>query len=271
MSTNSDHLQDLQYEMTLSYSVTRALIRCLNAKEILEVFDFTFQQSFEVRISLVRRLVYLCEQSKRSRLYAKKLISRLLATETSIPSSRKAAFDGTLLKLMPFIGEEEQLKLYPAFIMERRRTKRKLGYDIVTRLNPEDCRVLLLNCFEKYNDEDALVALARSQNDIFDIAEYLLSNISTHSTQARVFENLLEHYFDRAVNLAAQYPTAFAWAVGRTRKTEAVATVVQIYKKNIPSLNLKDIDIGLIVWALGRTEAKQELLEIAIENGITLL
>ena len=263
-SESDDFYHDLYW--TKAYDqLNKALIRTFNAEEVLANFDFTFAQNYEYRIALIKRLVLLCKEESTNIKFARKLASRLLKKENEIPSSRRKALDTTLIQIAHLLTPKEQIKLSIEFTQHRRASRRKIGFKLIELQFQIYHKQLLLECFEKYRDEFALVTLTRVDTNIIDIADFMLKNISSLSQQAAVFAKLVIQDFASALELSHKYPVPFVWGVGRSQCQNGLARTVEIVRESSKDYEKYHKHIGLLLWALGRLNAKTELIQLATD------
>ena len=253
MMNEADEILIELYRQKNSLTIARSLIRLMTAREVLKNFDFTFAQYYKVRLMLLDRLEELCAEDNTNVGNARQMIGMLLERGSSTPSRKRRVLDYTIGRLIVHLSPEEQLGLVGEFIEGSRASRRNVALQIIARHFVPDHKDVLLDHFRRYRKQQALKILTRVDTDITEIADYLLQNLEDQYEKARVFEKLIAQNYDLASTLAPTYPLAFVWGAGRAECTKALPTILNTLD------GTHEKDKGLVIWALGKLQAKQEL------------
>jgi hypothetical protein len=249
-----------------SFTIKRALISLMKESEVLDYFDRTFKQDYKIRMALLGRLGELCKIDNSNVEFVRQLVLELIELERRIPSNRRSAIDSALSQLVPLLTPKEQVNFATKFIQYSRTKRRRLGLQIIAEHFLPEHKQLLLDCFERFHDDRALITLTRANANITDIVDKLLSNLPKPNQQAGVFERLIIQDFSYASELALQYPVAFVWGAGRTRCIKTIPIITKILQDD----KINSEYIGLIVWALEKLEAREELQKLALKYSLEL-
>ena len=193
------------------------------------------------------------------------MIGMLLEKEPSTPSRKRRVLDDTICRLIMHLSPEEQLGLVSEFIKGSRASRRNVALQIIAKHFVPDHKNMLLDHFRRYRKQQALKILTRVDTDITEITGYLLQNLEDQYEKARVFEKLIAQNYDLASTLAPTFPLAFVWGAGRAKCTKALPTILNI----LDSTHEKDK--GLVIWALGKLQAKQELHRLIQSYEVDIL
>lgn len=195
----------------------------------------------------------------------KQLIEALIERELATPSRKRRALDNTIARLIVHLSPEEQLRYVEDFLRSRRASRRSIALQIITRHFRPNHKALVLNCFDRHHKQQALKVLTRVDADITDIPCHLLENLGDKYEKARVFEKLMTQDHILALELASVYPLAFVWGAGRARCIKTLPVILEILARS------NEEDKGLIIWALGRLQANQQLQQLALLYEVDIL
>ncbi|MGZ6391131.1 MAG: hypothetical protein ACXWQZ_17975 [Ktedonobacterales bacterium] len=247
--TSTELPQDPRYSYLFDYGITtsieRALLNCMDAREILNYLVRNFAGNPPLRDKLLKRLSAIVENDENQLDHVRQYLAAFLnMDEAEIAPTNRPGLDAAVGRLALMLPPNEQMALAPTFLMHKRAARRRTGAIMVgahPELSPPGMKQLLLETFELRHDPEVLTPLSRIQVDVGDIAPWLLSALSKlHDPQcvnrrlreqARVFERLLATDLTSAVELAEQYPTAFVYGVGRAQHLAALDHVIRILEK----------------------------------------
>jgi len=126
-------------------------------------------------------------------------------------------------------------------------------------LTPNEAKKII-ELYYKSNNVTLLELLARHSNVInsLKIAKFLISNLTELYWKSRVLQAVLTNGIIGGIEFSKKYPLAFIYAVGRLERKDLL-----IHIKPMISMFLNDHDnLGLVIWTLGKIQAKREIAYI---------
>jgi hypothetical protein len=262
----------------VSRAVLKAIVSSFSAGEVLEHFDATFRQDYEMRSWLLRRIEEL--ELRGDAGAARKLIQKIEAATSHLPIPKLRSADGTIAHLALLLTSEEQLRMAADFIEHPRRSRRLSGYKLLKRHRDHGLKDLVAASYRRYGDEPALIALLYTGNDVSDILDSpraVVAQLTERYHQALAIERLWVRDEHAAWELAEEFPMAFIWAAGRRREARAFdfalrqleihrrkAVEATSFMEYIPAAH----EFDNVVWALGRVGGRETLERLAKEFSL---
>lgn len=229
----------------IATTITRALIRCMDANEMRSYLQHWYFADSGLRNELLRALANTVEDQPDQLAVACEVLAWFMTSdEANFTASNRAALDATIRRLVALLPAAEQVMLAPQFLLHKRAARRRIGAYIVGS-HPEHClpdmKQTLLEAYEQWHDPQVLAPLSRISSDVSDVAPMLLGALTKLSgpgrdsrclnEQARVFAHLVRADLPQAMALAEQYSTAFVFGVGKARQKNALRFVLDILTK----------------------------------------
>jgi hypothetical protein len=266
----------------ISRPLLAAYIAAMRGEEIIEHFDTTFGDDYNLRVRFLTRLKEVCEQDSEGVQCVRELMGRIESVFDALPTPKKHTADWTLVQLAALLPEDERRAEMKQFLAHPRRTRRQSACKFVRQSGDVRYKdALILSC-QTYADHEGLAALLRIGGSVLDVGGNVVDTIAKlkeRYDQAIAIERILIRDEQEALSLAQMFPMAFIWAAGRQRYAEAKPFVMERFSEalrkthaatTITSLVHESLELGLFVWALGKLSAKEELASLAREYDINV-
>lgn len=298
---------DAHEDASVVGSVQRAIVRSMDAREVVRHLTRTYLDGYELRGMLISRLSELLDEDSSTSVVLREAVGEFLAVDESpLSYHQRQALDATIRRLVALLPPSDQFVLVPRLLSHRRKARRRVGTAIVAahpRLAPPDMKQILLSAYEESRDPEMVTPLSRLEMDLTDVAPRLLSALddvpdpqSTNRPlreQARVFERIVQSDLAQAIALADRYQTAFVYGAGRARyqaalphvrdvlartqeelrllrverRAQSVSSYIQWWWDHRDTLNACNERLRLTIWALGRLRARDALVALALRYG----
>lgn len=242
----------------LNRTLHRARIRCLEPDEIIGRLPKIMTDAD--RGELLIRLAEL-ELTQDQIEAVADAVRMLAAYGETVPSREKPRVDATIARIIRVLPQETANELVRPLLEHSRRSQRDVVYNSLRRIGIT-ARLAhdLIAIFQRTGDERMLELIARTANVVPEVdAKFLLQNLSDDYWRMRVMEALLHHLPQRAVELAADYPREFIWAVGRARTSSYLPLMERIVEAGWHNIEL----LSIYAWALGQLSAERQLDELS--------
>jgi hypothetical protein len=241
----------------LKRSIHMARIRCLKPSEVIDRLPGIMGDAD--RNELLFRLTEVDFSDDQIETIAE-AVRELADYGEVVPSREKPRVDGTIARILQVLPQKTANELVRPMLKHRRRARREVAYKTLRRVGvTAETANDLIGVFRQTGDEKALELIARTASIAATDAEFLLQNLSEDYWRVRVLEALLLHHPRRAVELAADYPREFIWAVGRTKSVTHLTVL-----ERMAATKRKDHELlSLYAWSLGQLGAKRQLEALA--------
>jgi hypothetical protein len=185
------------------------------------------------------------------------IVRQLAAYGETVSSREKPRVDATIARIIKTLPQKTANELVTPFLEHRRRTRREIAYKTLRHVGVTKESVdSVIAAFRQTSDERMLELIARTADVVVEVdAEFLLQNLSEDYWRVRVLEAHLRKEPQRAVELSADYPREFIWAVGRAKAQAYLTLITEIADTHQRNVKL----LTMYAWALGQLGAAREL------------
>jgi hypothetical protein len=207
-------------------------------------------------------LYALCERklSQRESRWVVGFVHTLIEESEVCASKEKYQFDSYIKQLLGRVDPKLSVPVLIGMLHHKRAGRRAMALRVLRDIPIEPTKIpILLNAYEQTGNVEILKLIARNSLLVqsLEIAKVLLSGFDEDYWKARAIEALLLNNIPGTLKLARQHPIPFIWAIGRLRRNDLTKEVTPFCSRF-----LNDQKLGLIIWALGRVQAKSALLKL---------
>ncbi len=245
-------VQGVLAELELTLRLGR--IRCLGAAEIVARLPGIVEDSDQNEL-----LIRLAElELTQEQIEAVANVVRMLAAYgDTLRSREKPRVDATIARIMKTLPKDTVNELVRPLLDHARRARREIAYKLLRHTGVTvEMADHLIDIFHRTGDEKMLELIARTASVVAEVdAEFLLRNFPDEYWRVRVLEALLHHRPQRAVDLAADFPREFIWAVGRVKADSYLPLMDTIVNINFNAFDI----LSIYSWTLGQLRAERQL------------
>lgn len=266
----------------ISTALWKAFIAGMDGDTLVDRFDTSFAHTYPIRARFFLRLAELVQRDVDNRTLVRELIERIEATADELPPRKRKSADGSVSELALLLGVDEQMDIAVRLVMHTRGSRRRSGYKIFKQNRGHGRGAILVEAFERYGDQNALVTMLVTGENIFTLPgqeRVRIAALSERFHQALAFEQLIQDNEPMARSMAEEFPMAYVWAAGRLRETRALDFVRSLLWQALDDAEAaSDVrtfinarhDLGIYVWALGRLSAFDDLRTLRDRYSIVI-
>ncbi|MDY0339921.1 MAG: hypothetical protein RBS17_01745 [Coriobacteriia bacterium] len=241
-------------------SVFNALIMCLPPEEACGMFDLTFEQAYQERRAIVRKLQR--DMANDVKDCHELLVDTLVSELQALPARRRASAAGTLLSLAGAMDSPQEQRALETVCAAPQATVRRRAY---TYLRHTDENVPLLECvaraFDTYADPEAakLLAYRAPQELLLSRFDALVDALAGEKfALSRLFMRVCASDSALLERLQAINPVSHAYVCAKLGIQLSDSHMVELYRTTMFS-----DESGLVAWCCGQMGLWSALEKIA--------